>query len=220
MLTVPYRLTALVLSLYSIHTYRRLSRFDDHPHTINVKTYGFNDEFERSSSSSSDEAGWRPALQKGLSFNSGRRSFSTIRSVDVESAGQETGIQRTPSYYRHERDTQFDAYVARRRSESLGKAELEDILRRDSFDSGTTTPPRPMEAKVLIGRPRTLSHTRNPSNWSDHVLIAVPEEEDEGKVENVKKALLSNSKRQSEDNPRAMQEVDLAEPNWARKVGS
>ena len=140
-----------------------------------------------------------------------------MRSVDVDSSNLETGIQRTPSYYSHERDTQFDDYVARRRSESLSRADLEGGLRKDSSDSGSKTPPRQEEEKVLLGRPRTLSQARTPSNWSDHVLIAVPEEEDDGKTEQDKEALLGNSRRNSEDGPRVMQEVDLAEPKWARQ---
>lgn len=135
------------------------------------------------------------------------------------------GIQRTPSYYSHERDTQFDEYVARRGSYTGAGNMKADVERAVGTEFGWVSPPTPGGSPkgdaVVMGtvnsRPRGASMPRAPSWASDHVLVAVPEEDDEpDRGQRDREALLGDGNRNSVDQPAVVQEVDVPEPNVRR----
>ncbi|PNY24371.1 Uncharacterized protein TCAP_05692, partial [Tolypocladium capitatum] len=74
-------------------------------------------------------------------------------------------------------------------------------------------------------RPRGPSVGRATSYASDHVLVAVPEEDAEGLEgaaaagphETDREALLGRSPRNSGDGPAVLQEMDATEPRWRRE---
>lgn len=164
-------------------------------------------------------------MDKRGSVGSHRLSIGSIRSVSNEPVVLQT-MQRTPSYYRHERDTQFDEYVARR--SSLGaRPDLErgtsGEYRRDS-PPGDSSPDSLVVTGAVQSRARGASITRATSYTSDHVLVAVPEEEheplDESARQNDKTSLLGGSRRNSDENlmqAPPVQEVDITEPKWRRE---
>lgn len=171
-----------------------------------MKGYGFNDDMGRDFSYSS-RLSIRNSTDQRRSFSNGARlSIGSVnnRPVDLENMG------RTPSYYSHERDTQFDDYIARRNS-------------RDS-------PPGPALSPDVAGlattghvqsRSRGSTITRATSYTSDHVLVAVPEDEAENsRHESDRAALLGNDKRNSDNDimfvPPVPQEVD-GERSWRRE---
>jgi hypothetical protein len=201
------RITAISLAAYAIMTYRRLAA-DAHHHRYDIKGYGFNDDLE------TQKLGLRPTLEKRLSSASGRLSFSSQRGAreSFEAVPLDT-VQRTPSFYNHERDTQFEDFVKRRSSTDKSRDEV-GIL-------SPKTPEVEMTAgTVKAGRPRGSSIQRDVSLTNDHVLVAVPEEEDDDPKSQDKKdkeALLGPADRDSEDGARVPQDVDVAEPRWARE---
>lgn len=187
-------------------TYRRLASDSNH-HRFDVKGYGFNDDLE------TQKLSVRPALEKRLSSASSRLSFSSQRGPreSFEAVPLES-MQRTPSFYNHERDTQFEDFVKRRSSLDKSKDETGRVSLKveEELTIGT----------VNSGRPRGSSIQREASWISDHVLVAVPEEEDHDPKTQYKKdreALLGDRERESEDGARVPQEVDVAEPRWARE---
>ncbi|KAF7547622.1 hypothetical protein G7Z17_g7598 [Cylindrodendrum hubeiense] len=209
-------LTALILVIYTLRIYRRLSAYDDYAHPVNVKPFGFADE-ERDLSYQSN-LGVRPSLEQRFSSASSRMSLSSTKNEPVEL----NKIERTPSVYSHKRDTQFDAYVARRGSVdravsgefgwSGSPVDIQDELaRRDSVNTGN-----------VITRPRGTSMPRAPSWASDRGLVAVPEEEDEpidkrdreAEHKKAREALLGETPRESIDGPHVHQEVDMADAKW------
>lgn len=218
--------TALALAIYAIITYRRLSAYDDYAHPANVKSFGFRDGPHRSASYSS-RTNLRPSLDKRVSSVSSRLSIGsahTSNSTEQPAAVPLSTLERTPSYYSHERDTQFEEYVARRGSYT-GKA---DVERAVGAEFGWSSPPReaggtpPGEVPTVVvmgavqSRPRGASMPRAPSYASDHVLVAVPEEEDE--IEHKRGAdrealIKDEERRNSDEGPQGTHEVDLAEPH-------
>ncbi|KAM4056609.1 hypothetical protein HRG_003478 [Hirsutella rhossiliensis] len=145
--------TAVVLAVYAIVIYRRLSAYDDYVRPVNFKGYGFNDEDDFSYSS-------RHSI---LSSSDKRPSLASIRH-SIHAAAPEPadpeGAEQTASHggiYSHQRDTQFDDYVARRNG------------RRLSLDAASS-------AEAKSSTPSIKTRPRGPSYTSDHVLVAVPEE--------------------------------------------
>lgn len=201
-------MTAASLAVYAIMTYRRLAAESHHHHHFDVKGYGFSDDLE------TQKLGLRPTLEKRLSSASGRLSFSSQRGgrESFEAVPLDT-VQRTPSFYNHERDTQFEDFVKRRSSVDKSRDEM-----------GRLSPKSPEEelaaGTVKGGRPRGSSIQADASWTNDHVLVAVPEEEDDDPKSQDKKdkeALLGAADRESEDGVRVPQEVDISEPRWARE---
>ncbi|KAK7433382.1 hypothetical protein QQZ08_000322 [Neonectria magnoliae] len=210
-------LTAIILVIYTVRIYHRLSVYDDYSHPVNVKPFGFNDDIERDTSYQSN-LGVRPSLEQRFSSVSSRMSIGSTKNEPV----QLSKLERTPSVYSHKRDTQFDDYVARRGS--VGKsdravsgefgypADLQDDLSRSNSANG-------------IGRPRGASTPRAPSWASDRGLVAVPEEEDEPldkhnketERNKAREALLGDTPRESVDGPVVPQEADFGAPNWQQK---
>lgn len=220
----PASITAVVLAIYAILTYRRLSAYDDYAHPANVKSFGFRDGLDDPYSS---RANLRPSIDKRFSSVSSRLSIGsahTSNSIDQPAAVPLDRLERTPSYYSHERDTQFEEYVARRGSYT-GKA---DVERAVGVEFGWASPPvgaagsPPGETPTAVvmgtvkSRPRGASMPRSPSYASDHVLVAVPEEDDdeaENKKGRDRKALLQEDERRDSDDAPAAQDIDLVEPH-------
>ncbi|KAH7155188.1 hypothetical protein B0J13DRAFT_219985 [Dactylonectria estremocensis] len=214
-------LTAIILVIYTIRIYRRLSAYDDYSHPVNVKPFGFKDGERDMSYQSNLAVGGRPSLEQRFSSASSRLSISSSKNEPVEL----NQMERTPSVYSHKRDTQFDAYVARRNS--VGTADRavsgefgwsgspvdiqDELARRESITTGN-----------VVTRPRGTSMPRAPSWASDRGLVAVPEEEDEpldkhdkeAERQRAREALLGDTPRESIDGPMMHQEVDLGDSKW------
>ncbi|KAI5462341.1 hypothetical protein BGZ63DRAFT_211343 [Mariannaea sp. PMI_226] len=172
-------LVSIILVIYAVRAYRRLSVFDDYAHPINVKPFGFNDDIERDTSYQGS-IGVRSSMDGRLSLRSSRLSLSSSKN-DVALQKVE---QQTTSVYSHKRDTLFEEYVARRSSVggsdravsgdfswTVSPADLHDeTARRDSLGS------------PILGRPRGLSAPRAPSYASERGLVAVPEEANEAET--------------------------------------
>ncbi|TWU78226.1 hypothetical protein ED733_008016 [Metarhizium rileyi] len=178
-------ITAIALAIYAVLAYRRLSVLDDYVRPANVKAYGFSDGEDQDFSSYSSRLGTRTSSMdnkhnKHSAVGPRRLSIGSMRSAKDEPVVLKA-LQQTPSYYSHERDTQFEEYVARRTSGER----LPDSL------------------AVVQNRHQSTSVTRATSYTSDHVLVAVPEEEHEAPEEAARRnddmiSFLEHSLRSSE----------------------
>lgn len=210
------RLTALSLFAYTVRVFRRSHAFEDNAHTVNVKAYGFSDDMHYDPSYSGNKMdNIVPALERRVSSASARLSFaSSTRSLEKS---EPVKHQRTPSYYSHQRDTQFEEYLARRMSTD-SRADVERA-RSASLGSaanfGWSSPSPSLENKGLeeqLGRPRGVSAPRAPSWTSDHVLVAVPEEDEATREELDRQTLLHHEHNDNvSEEIRVPQEVDLAD---------
>lgn len=202
-----YSIIVAGLQIWIIFVYRRVSVHDDYAGRSNVKSYGFSDGLDVDGPRGSRRLSTSSFIDKQR-----RPSFSSLRrsSVDATAAPpNEMGpLQRTPSYYTHQRDTQFDEYMARRGSYG-GKADVEAALGTEYFGSnagqsatspgGTAQDEDVVVSTGMVGSNKPGQMTsRSLSTTSDHVLVAVPEahEGDEGE-EDDKRALLGQKRRRS-----------------------
>ncbi|GJN71280.1 hypothetical protein PLICBS_005343 [Purpureocillium lilacinum] len=230
--------TAIALVVYAVVTYRRLSAYDDYARPVNVKGYGFNDGLDRDFSYSSrlsvDNGKRGSVTSSRLSIGSIGGPFSTSNYRAASGSEDEPvhlqTMERTPSFYSHQRDTQFDEYVARRSSQGNGtlKADVERALSAELERGGGSPDAMVVGSGVVKTRSRGPSIGRAVSYTSDHVLVAVPEEaEAEHHHETDRAALLGRGRRDSDqdhrsadretDGPAVPQEVDVAEPKWRRE---
>ncbi|KAG5982257.1 hypothetical protein E4U55_002148 [Claviceps digitariae] len=229
-------ITSIALAIYAALTYRRLSHLDDYILPMNVKAYGFNDGDDRNPPYSG-RLSVRNSIHRMVSM--GSRPTSTA-SVTNEPLGLQTlqTTQRTLGYYSHERDTQFDEYLARRSSLSSLRVDLERgsslEYRRGSFNNGVLSPTDASSSLVVPGglqsRSRRASIARAVSYTSDHLLVAVPEEE-AGAIDIIEAgarhghdemSLERNDGRLSSDEhlvqaATAVQEVDMTGSDWQRE---
>lgn len=211
---------------YAILAYRRLSAYDDYAHPANVKGYGFND-YSTSGKTAYQSSYNRGSTNGGLSVGSMNEPLQ-MESLDVT----------TP--YHHQRDTQFEEYMAKRNSFNAAR----DLESNGSGQRRHSSPPQ-AHSPPLIGSPKALSphslspHSLSPdpiatgqvkalqrgptiprsTSWaSDHVLVAVPEEEYEGDHHTPadEVSLLSPDSHEMPgfDGPRVVQETDIPEPKW------
>ncbi|KAL7938859.1 hypothetical protein V8C35DRAFT_289403 [Trichoderma chlorosporum] len=167
--------TAILLAIYAITAYRRLSKYDDYAHPVNAKSYGFKDglDGDTSYSSISSRTGLRSSMDKRGSLGSERLSIGSIgRSISYPAVIPP--VEQRPRRYSHERDTQFDEYMVRKTSGGY------------KFDPASSSPPRDTslgDSLTAIGavhsRSRGSSVSQTMSYTSDHVLVSVPEEEGE-----------------------------------------
>ena len=205
------RFTASALAVYAILTYRRLSTQGSYAHNLDVKNYGYSDGLDRDSSYPGAR---RPSLrERRLSLTSTRLSVISARrsseaSIPLESVEQQ---QRPLSYYSHERDTQFDDYIARRLSVTSDKEDVERALGAAEFGWSSSGTPSGDDDAVSVGVVKAKSRpvsvpARAPSLASDHVLVSVPEEEDAARSRNggkaneeatIREALLGGGRRTS-----------------------
>ena len=142
-------------------------------------------------------------------------------------------LERRPSCYIHERDTQFDQYVARKAS----SGNAHDSERALSADFGWDNPfagslkpkgehdeaeDRLISLGVVKSRPRGASMPRASSWSSENVLVAVPEEEDHGEENRGardRQALLGHDRKRSNesiDAGSAPQDAEVTEMRWQR----
>ncbi|KAK2038659.1 hypothetical protein LZ31DRAFT_559388 [Colletotrichum somersetense] len=190
--------------IYSIQTYRRLIKFDDYHYPVNHKPYGFND--------LESEAAYNGRLSIGglsLGDRSLRRistsSVKTIAGLQSQEQMQQTAqqqrpdpnpVQRTPLQYNNERDTQFDRYLVERAMTRefgwVGSPGGDNLSRSDSYvGSGSVA-----NAKVVTRE----SVDRAPSWGSSHVLVAVPEmDEDDVHDRGDREALLGHTRQGSQE---------------------
>ncbi len=196
------------MALYAVITHRRLSAYDDYSHPANVKGYGFNDYSQATKSS-------RLSMDKRGSLGSARLSVGSINEpVHLES------LTKTP--YSHERNTQFEEYMARR-SFSNGRTDEENAIGSKSGSQSPPSPPGGTDPTFLTGAVR--SSQRGPAvratSWaSDHVLVSVPEEDASIYARTTDAVSLLTpdaAERDSIDGPRALQEADVPEPRWRRE---
>ncbi|GKT48489.1 uncharacterized protein ColSpa_08670 [Colletotrichum spaethianum] len=190
--------------IYSIQTYRRLTKYDDYHYPVNHKPYGFND--------LEGEASYNGRLSIG-GLSLGDRSLRRISTSSVKSmAGlqkqeqmqqvaqqQQTEpdhVQRTPSQYKNERDTQFDRYMVERAMTSefgwVASPGSDNLTRSDSYvGSGSITNGKVVTRENMV---------RAPSWGSSHVLVAVPEmDEDEVQGRSDRQALLGHRRQGSDE---------------------
>ncbi|KAK1971745.1 hypothetical protein LY78DRAFT_699032 [Colletotrichum sublineola] len=190
--------------IYSILIYRRLTKFDDYHYPVNHKPYGFNDLEGESAHNGRLSIGGLSLGDRSLR----RISTSSIKSMtglQTQGQMQQTAqqqrpdpipIQRTPPQYNNERDTQFDRYlVERAMTREFGWATSpgsDNITRSDSYvGSGFVT-----NGKVVTRE----SVDRAPSWGSSHVLVAVPEmDEDDVHDRGDRQALLGHGRQSSQE---------------------
>ncbi|UKZ49812.1 hypothetical protein TrVGV298_004065 [Trichoderma virens] len=166
---------AILLAIYAILAYRRLSKYDDYAHPVNVKPYGFNDGLDSDTaySSFSSRTGLRNSTDKRGSLGSERLSIGSL-GRDLSSPTLAPPVEQRPRRYSHERDTQFEEYMVRKTSGGY------------KFDPTSSSPPSDSllgDSLTAIGavhsRSRGSSISQTMSYTSDHVLVSVPEEEGE-----------------------------------------
>ncbi|OPB36692.1 hypothetical protein A0O28_0057720 [Trichoderma guizhouense] len=164
---------AISLAIYAIMAYRRLSKYDDYSHPVNVKPYGFNDglDGDTSYSSFSSRTGLRTSMDKRGSLGSERLSIGSL-GRSLSNPTLIPPVEQRPRRYSHERDTQFDEYMVRKTSGGY------------KFDSSSPPSDTPLgDSLTAIGaihsRSRGSSVSQTMSYTSDHVLVSVPEEEGE-----------------------------------------
>ncbi|KAK1982220.1 hypothetical protein LZ30DRAFT_591042 [Colletotrichum cereale] len=190
--------------IYSIQTYRRLTKFDDYHYPINHKPYGFNDLEGETSYNGRLSIGGLSLADRSLR----RISTSSVKSTaGLQTQGQlqqtaqqerpdPSPIQHTSSQYNNERDTQFDRYLVERAMTRefgwVASPGSDNLGRSDSYvGSGSIT-----KGKVVTRE----SVDRAPSWCSSHVLVAVPEmDEDDVHGRGDREALLGHERRGSHE---------------------
>lgn len=200
-------LIVMIPAIYSISTYRRLAAYDDYHHPANAKSFGYADIEQQQLHQQQQQAGSRLSIGT-LGANSLRRLSSgsmgggnpnISASADVEPVPMST-IGRTPSYYSHERDTQFEKYMIERAMSSefsnggFHAGTSPGGTPGGGRSPGTHSPPHRSASTATDGsasssalgvvvssgsvnNARALrdSMGRTPSWGSSHVLVAVPE---------------------------------------------
>lgn len=208
--TNHYSLITASMLIFAIAEYRRLMSFNEYAYPPNVKSFGF---LDRSKSGRS--------MQKRGSVTPARLSVGSINeplNLDF--------LAGTTSQYTHERDTQFEDYMAKRASispryepfsdsrqpEATGSrspdAMSPDTLSPNRLSPGQLSPPQNAklfrnEPKITTGAVNTLQ--RGPEVWritswaSDHVLMSVPEEEHDVTEDADQVSLLTTDQKGSTD---------------------
>ncbi|KAF9873553.1 hypothetical protein CkaCkLH20_09012 [Colletotrichum karsti] len=195
-----------VPGFYSIQTYRRLAKYDDYHYPVNHKPYGFNDLEQNTTYNSRLSIGALSIGDRSLrristsSVKSGSNTPNAPHQTQQQQQPQQPEpkpLQRTPSQYNNERDTQFDRYMVERAMTTefgwAGSPPADNPLARsDSYvGSGSVT-----NGKVVTRE----SMGRVPSWGSSHVLVAVPEmDEDDAPGRGDRQALLAGHRRQGSD---------------------
>ncbi|KAH0441929.1 hypothetical protein CcaCcLH18_01789 [Colletotrichum camelliae] len=193
-------LLILVPGIYAIQTYRRLAKYDDYHYPVNHKPYGFNDLEQNTTYNSRLSIGGLSLGDRSLrriSTSSAKSGTSSPHGSIPQPQPEPKPLQRTPSQYNNERDTQFDRYmVERAMNTEFGWASSppadNPLARSDSFiGSGSVA-----NTKVVTRE----SMGRAPSWGSSHVLVAVPEmDEDDAPGRGDRQALLGHRRQDSDD---------------------
>ncbi|KJZ77169.1 hypothetical protein HIM_03490 [Hirsutella minnesotensis 3608] len=159
---------AIALTAYAAAKYRSLSSSSEYEYSVNAKAYGFNDGLDGETPASSRLSVHQP-LDRRASMIPPRLgwAFKTAHEpLPVEDPEQ------PPVSYSHERDTQFDQYIARR---GLGKNRPAVVVdsSKGQGRGGTAGGSLPLSSQ---GKTRT----RGSSNSSQHTLVTVVEEDADG----------------------------------------
>ncbi|KAF4774712.1 hypothetical protein HER10_EVM0002654 [Colletotrichum scovillei] len=195
--------------VYAIQTYRRLVKYDDYHYPVNHKPYGFNDLEGETSYNGRLSIGGLSLADRSLRRISTSSTKSSIQKQETQQTAQQqqqqqeceaTSLQRRPSQYNNERDTQFDRYmVERAMNNEFGWANnsspgADPLGRSDSYvGSGSMS-----NGKVVTRE----SMGRAPSWGSSHVLVAVPEMDEEEAIHGRggdRQALLGHRRQDSDD---------------------
>ncbi len=203
------------MATYAVLAYRRLSAYDDYAHPANVKGYGYND-FSTSSNTAYPSANHRHSVK------SSRLSIGSINEPPVSMDVLDT----TP--YHHQRDTQFDEYMAKRHSFKAPREGIPGGGGSGVRSPQAYSPPRGRGSPKRLSPPQSRSPpgpTTGPvvvpraTSWaSDLVLITVPEEveteHDRPAADEVSLMSRDGSEIPGLDGPRVAQETDIPEPKW------
>ncbi|GKT55612.1 hypothetical protein ColTof4_14130 [Colletotrichum tofieldiae] len=190
--------------IYSIQTYRRLTKYDDYHYPVNHKPYGFNDlEGETSYNGrlsigglSLSDRSLRRISTSSVKSMTGLQKQEQMQQVAQQQQPEPNTIQRTPSQYNNERDTQFDRYMVERAMTNefgwVASPGSDNLGRSDSYiGSGSMT-----NGKVVTRE----SMGRAPSWGSSHVLVAVPEmDEDDVQGRGDRQSLLGHRRQGSDE---------------------
>ncbi|GJC77707.1 hypothetical protein ColLi_00545 [Colletotrichum liriopes] len=190
--------------IYSIQTYRRLTKYDDYHYPVNHKPYGFNDlEGETSYNGrlsigglSLGDRSLRRISTSSVKSMTGLQKQEQMQQVAQQQQPEPNTIQRTPSQYNNERDTQFDRYMVERAMTNefgwVASPGSDNLGRSDSYiGSGSIT-----NGKVVTRE----SMGRAPSWGSSHVLVAVPEmDEDDVQGRGDRQSLLGHRRQGSDE---------------------
>ncbi|KAK1638867.1 hypothetical protein BDP81DRAFT_370529 [Colletotrichum phormii] len=192
--------------IYSIQTYRRLAKYDDYHYPVNHKPYGFNDlEGETYYNGRLSIGGLSLADRSLRRISTSPTKSSTQKQETPQMAQQQqeseaTSLQRIPSQYNNERDTQFDRYmVERAMNNEFGWANnsspgADPLGRSDSYVGSGSMANGKVVTRESVGRA--------PSWGSSHVLVAVPEMDEEEAAHGRggdRQALLGHRRQDSDD---------------------
>ena len=203
-----YSLITAGMLVFTIVEYRRLDSFNAYAYPPNVKSFGF---LDRSKSGRS--------IPKRGSVTPARLSVGSINEpLNLDFLGN------TASQYNHERDTQFEDYMAKRtsmghryepfsdsrQSEAIGSRSPNSLspeaLSPSRMSPGQLSPPQ--NAKMFRDVPQITTGVvtalqRGPevgrvTSWaSDYVLMSVPEEEHDVTDEADQVSLLTTDQKES-----------------------
>ncbi len=203
------------MTTYAMLAYRRLSAYDDYAHPANVKGYGFSD-YSTTSNTTYLSANSRHSVKTG------RLSIGSINEpINMDF------LDTTP--YHHQRDTQFDDYMAKRNSFNATRETIPgtgDVGRGPQAYSPPGGSPKglsPQSRSPPFATGQVKALQRGPTipratSWaSDHVLVAVPEEDaemDHTITDGVSLLSPDSSEMPGFDGPRVAQETDIPEPKW------
>ncbi|KAH6677787.1 hypothetical protein F5X68DRAFT_263962 [Plectosphaerella plurivora] len=185
-------LIVLVPAIYSIVTYHRLASLDDYHHPANAKSFGYADIEQQQQQQLATHR-----LSIGtLGANSLRRlSSGSMGNPNLASDNEPVPLStvgRSPSYYNHERDTQFEKYMIDR---AMSAEFSSGGFSASGHSPGSHSPPNRSASNatdvssapgIVVSsgnlsnaRPLSDSMGRTPSWGSSHVLVAVPEGDEE-----------------------------------------
>ncbi|KAH7349607.1 hypothetical protein B0T11DRAFT_133118 [Plectosphaerella cucumerina] len=180
-------LIVLIPAIYSIITYHRLASLDDYHHPANAKSFGYADIEQQQQQQHRLSIGT-------IGANSLRRlSSGSMNNPNLTNDNDPVPLStvgRSPSYYNHERDTQFEKYmIDRAMSTEFSNGGFSALHSPGSHSppnrsaSDASSAPGIVISSGTLGSARPLSDSmgRTPSWVSSHVLVAVPEgDEDAG----------------------------------------
>jgi hypothetical protein len=183
----PPSLIVLIPAIYSIITYHRLASLDDYHHPANAKSFGYADIEQQQQQQHRLSIGT-------IGANSLRRlSSGSMNNPNLTNDNDPVPLStvgRSPSYYNHERDTQFEKYmIDRAMSTEFSNGGFSALHSPGSHSppnrsaSDASSAPGIVISSGTLGSARPLSDSmgRTPSWGSSHVLVAVPEgDEDAG----------------------------------------
>ncbi|KAH7018313.1 uncharacterized protein B0I36DRAFT_37812 [Microdochium trichocladiopsis] len=185
-LDIVLGVSTLILSIYSIIVYRRVSKYDDYQLPYNVHNYGYDNRDDTSYMAHVTAApttqpydptdpgggggGGRVRSLSALSASSRRLSIGLRResASSVQLQPVQDDASRRASYD-HRRDTQFDEYRARRTSgASLTKEAVDHAL---GVEFGWSDAERKRDTVVSVGSVNAAAHSTNRPRGNSNPLV-------------------------------------------------